>query len=175
MSIIVIAAILTALALSASAQGHLVARPKGDSLKAREASQMTNLYHAKYVCRHGARQHKSWSCKAQSWLARELAETRQAIRAQRDAAATGSAWAWYQRSDTQCVANHEGGWSSVNRWGYYGRFQMDVAFQRAYGRSFYERWGTANNWPPWAQVQAAYNGYKARGWGPWPTYYRYCT
>jgi hypothetical protein len=86
------------------------------------------------------------------------------------------AWAWYNRSDTQCVVNHEGGFSSVNSAGYYGRFQMDVSFQKEthFGRWAYSRWGTANNWPSWAQVVHAYDVWTRSGWSRWPTYYNYC-
>jgi len=86
-------------------------------------------------------------------------------------------WAWYYRWDTQCVVNHEGGWTSVNPSGYYGRFQMDVSFQKetAFGRRSYNRWGTANHWPPWAQVYHAYEVWRYAGWSRWPTYRRYCS
>lgn len=91
-------------------------------------------------------------------------------------AGKSAAWSWYQRSDTQCVVNHEGGWTSVNKWGYYGRFQMDVSFQREtpYGRWAYARWGTADHWPPDVQVQHAYSIWRYAGWSRWPTYNRYC-
>ena len=32
---------------------------------------------------------------------------------------------------------------------------MDVSFERRYGGEFVRRWGTADNWPVWAQLQAA--------------------
>ena len=60
---------------TSTAQAHLVAKPKGDTLKARLASQKVNLGHAKYVCRHGANAHKKWACKAKVWLKREHDET----------------------------------------------------------------------------------------------------
>ena len=80
------------------------------------------------------------------------------------------------RSDTQCVVNHEGGWTSVNPAGYYGRFQMDVSFQTEtpFGRRAYRRWGTPNRWPPKGQVFHAWTIWTDAGWSRWPTYERYC-
>lgn len=72
--------VAVALIWAAPAHGHLVAKPKNDSLQAREKSQRLNLSHARYVCKLGARAHKRWSCKAVVWLARELEETREALR-----------------------------------------------------------------------------------------------
>lgn len=85
----------------------------------------------------------------------------------------GQAWAWYSRPDTQCVVAHEGGWRSLNPWGYAGRFQMDRDFELAYGREW-AHLGRASSWPHTAQVVAAYRGFLARGFQPWPTYARYC-
>jgi hypothetical protein len=46
---------------------------------------------------------------------------------------------------------------------------MDVAFQARYGGEFLDRWGTADNWPVWAQIQAATAAYRSgRGFSPWP-------
>ena len=81
LSIVVVAALLLTLVLAGRADAHLVTRTKeGDSLRAQEKSQMINLAHARYVCRRGARAHKRWACHAKRWLARELAQTRAAMR-----------------------------------------------------------------------------------------------
>jgi len=97
--------------------------------------------------------------------------------------ATGSASA---KSDSVtrgllCIHHYEGSWKDGGA-PYYGGLQMDVGFQRTYGFmrihgsriGFYELWGTADHWPIWAQIQAGKNGYKARGWHPWPNTARYC-
>jgi hypothetical protein len=74
-----------------------------------------------------------------------------------------------------CIHRLEGPWNANSGNGYYGGLQMDLAFQRLYGRPFLERWGTADNWPSWAQIEAAARAYRAgRGFGPWPSTARAC-
>ena len=73
-----------------------------------------------------------------------------------------------------CIHKYEGAWNANTGNGYYGGLQMDISFQRAYGSAFLRRWGYAHNWPVWAQLQAGRNGYKARGWYPWPNTARMC-
>lgn len=68
----------------------------------------------------------------------------------------------------------EGAWNANTGNGYYGGLQMDYSFMQAYGPSFLRRWGTADHWPVWAQLQAGRNGYRARGWYPWPNTARAC-
>jgi hypothetical protein len=74
------AVIVTALTVGQAAQAHLVTKPKRNTLKVIEKSQRTNLNHSRYVCKHGKRFHKRWSCKAVKWLSRELQQTRRAMR-----------------------------------------------------------------------------------------------
>jgi hypothetical protein len=74
----------------------------------------------------------------------------------------------------RCIHEHEGAWNSNTGNGYYGGLQMDLGFQRSHGSEFLKRYGTADKWPVWAQLQAAERAYKTRGFGPWPTYWRYC-
>lgn len=74
----------------------------------------------------------------------------------------------------RCIHEHEGAWNANTGNGYYGGLQMDISFQLAHGRRFYERWGTANNWPVWAQLAAAEDAYRTRGFSPWPNTARYC-
>jgi hypothetical protein len=74
----------------------------------------------------------------------------------------------------RCIHEHEGAWDANTGNGYYGGLQMDRSFQRTYGPEHYARWGTADKWPVWAQLEAAERAYKTRGFGPWPTYARYC-
>lgn len=74
-----------------------------------------------------------------------------------------------------CIHRYEGAWGSNTGNGYYGGLQMDVAFQTVYGSDFLARWGTADNWPAWAQVEAAVRAYRSgRGFGPWPNTARAC-
>jgi hypothetical protein len=72
-----------------------------------------------------------------------------------------------------CVHGYEAKWNDPGA-PYYGGMQMDIEFQRTYGLQYYYRWGTADNWPVWAQLHAAYKGYQDRGWWPWPNTARYC-
>lgn len=74
-----------------------------------------------------------------------------------------------------CIHHYEGAWSSNTGNGYYGGLQMDLPFQGLYGGDFLARWGTADNWPVWAQLQAAVRAYQSgRGFGPWPNTARAC-
>jgi hypothetical protein len=75
----------------------------------------------------------------------------------------------------QCIHRYEGGWTSNTGNGYYGGLQMDIPFQSRYGSDYLQRWGTADNWPAWAQIQAAASAYKSgRGFYPWPNTARAC-
>jgi hypothetical protein len=52
---------------------------------------------------------------------------------------------------------------------------MDHGFMRRYGRDFLVRWGTADNWPAWAQIEAAARAHRSgRGFTPWPNTARAC-
>jgi hypothetical protein len=74
-----------------------------------------------------------------------------------------------------CIHRFEGAWDANTGNGYYGGLQMDVTFQRRYGSAYLSRWGTADNWPAWAQLQAAVRAYRAgRGFAPWPNTARFC-
>jgi hypothetical protein len=74
-----------------------------------------------------------------------------------------------------CIHHYEGAWNANTGNGYYGGLQMDMGFQRTYGGAFVRRWGTADNWPAWAQLQAATRAYRSgRGFGPWPNTARAC-
>jgi len=74
-----------------------------------------------------------------------------------------------------CIHHYEGPWGSNSGNGYYGGLQMDRAFQGLYGAEFLHRWGTADNWPAWAQIEAAVRAYESgRGFGPWPNTARAC-
>jgi hypothetical protein len=74
-----------------------------------------------------------------------------------------------------CIHRYEGAWDANSGNGYYGGLQMDIGFQRFYGRPFLHRWGTADNWPVWAQIEAAAHAYRSgRGFGPWPRTARAC-
>jgi hypothetical protein len=74
-----------------------------------------------------------------------------------------------------CIHHYEGAWNANTGNGYYGGLQMDRRFQTLYGSDFVARWGTADNWPAWAQLQAAVRAYQAgRGFFPWPNTARVC-
>jgi hypothetical protein len=74
-----------------------------------------------------------------------------------------------------CIHRYEGAWSSNTGNGYYGGLQMDLPFQSRYGADYLSRWGTADNWPAWAQLQAAVRAYQSgRGFAPWPNTGRAC-
>jgi hypothetical protein len=74
-----------------------------------------------------------------------------------------------------CIHRYEGSWTSNTGNGYYGGLQMDRGFMRRYGRDFLARWGTADNWPAWAQIEAAARAHRSgRGFTPWPNTARAC-
>jgi hypothetical protein len=74
-----------------------------------------------------------------------------------------------------CIHHYEGAWDSNTGNGYYGGLQMDRRFQTLYGPDFVAKWGTADNWPAWAQLQAAVRAYRSgRGFYPWPNTARVC-
>lgn len=74
-----------------------------------------------------------------------------------------------------CIHHYEGAWNANTGNGYYGGLQMDMGFQSYYGADFMKQWGTADNWPVWAQLQAAIRAYKSgRGFYPWPNTARMC-
>jgi hypothetical protein len=74
-----------------------------------------------------------------------------------------------------CIHRYEGAWTSNTGNGYYGGLQMDYGFMRSYGAEFVERWGTADNWPVWAQLEAAARAHRSgRGFSPWPNTARFC-
>lgn len=82
---------------------------------------------------------------------------------------------WAESSAGRCVSSREGGLRSVSPGGTYaGKWQMDSSFEGSYGAWYVYRWGRAYNWPEWAQDVAAYRGYNARGWWPWPNTARSC-
>ena len=74
-----------------------------------------------------------------------------------------------------CIHRFEGSWSANTGNGYYGGLQFDRSFQSVYGPEFLDRFGTADNWPVWAQLQAAVRAYQSgRGFTPWPNTARVC-
>ncbi|HEY0416576.1 MAG TPA: hypothetical protein VGC78_09335 [Gaiellaceae bacterium] len=74
-----------------------------------------------------------------------------------------------------CIHRYEGSWAANTGNGYYGGLQMDLGFQRLYGADYVARWGTADNWPAWAQLDAAARAYRSgRGFWPWPRTARAC-
>jgi Transglycosylase-like domain len=102
----------------------------------------------------------------QAWIARYRYQRWQEGRLQRERRALYEKW--------RCIHEHEGAWDANTGNGYYGGLQMDVTFQRSHGLRFYERWGTADQWPVWAQLEAAEDAYRTRGFTPWPNTARMC-
>ena len=80
---------------------------------------------------------------------------------------------WYYSSGAKCVHEGEGAWNDPDS-PYYGGFQADISFQRSYNPGAYATYGTADHWPIIEQIEMAYNGWKARGWYPWPVTARNC-
>jgi hypothetical protein len=81
----------------------------------------------------------------------------------------------YVTDGLYCIHRYEGSWDANTGNGYYGGLQMDLPFQRAYGWKYLQRWGTADNWPSWAQIDAARRAYySGRRWTPWPNTARMC-
>lgn len=89
-------------------------------------------------------------------------------------AANGKTQSDYVTRGLLCIHRYEASWNANTGNGYYGGLQMDINFQQDHGRAFLRRWGYAHNWPVWAQLQAGRNGYRARGWNPWPNTARIC-
>lgn len=74
-----------------------------------------------------------------------------------------------------CIHRFEGAWNSNTGNGYYGGLQMDLPFMSLYGPEYVARWGTADNWPVWAQVDAAVRAHESGvGFTPWPNTARLC-
>ena len=74
-----------------------------------------------------------------------------------------------------CIHRYEGAWTANTGNGYYGGLQMDRGFMQHYGSEFIGRWGTADNWPAWAQLEAAARAHDSgRGFSPWPNTARSC-
>jgi hypothetical protein len=74
-----------------------------------------------------------------------------------------------------CIHHYEGSWTANTGNGYYGGLQMDRGFMQRYGADFIGRWGTADNWPAWAQLEAAARAHDSgRGFTPWPNTARFC-
>jgi hypothetical protein len=74
-------------------------------------------------------------------------------------------------SGLRCIHRYEGAMTSVNPAGpYYGGWQIDAGFEHAYGRRMLRKYHGhhANAWRPRDQLVVALNGYRHRGWSPWP-------
>lgn len=80
---------------------------------------------------------------------------------------------WYYSSGAKCIHEHEGAWDDPGA-PYWGGFQADLSFQTTYNPEAYRTWGTADRWPVIEQIEMAYNGWRARGWYPWPNTARAC-
>lgn len=110
--------------------------------------------------------------KARVWvrvIRREIAETKAALRPRRQLASSWLVGAF------MCIHSHEGAWDANTGNGYHGGLQMDASFEAAYGAEYVSRWGGAENWPVWAQVNAAIRAYQSgRGFSPWPQTARMC-
>lgn len=142
-------------------------------------------HHWMVAARHSACRSVPWSktctrarrqVRAHHWLLGLAKERYSKLYEPTCGAPTFAACSWYARGDTQCEVSHEGAFTSVSPDGTYaGRFQMDAQFERgsSLGRAMQARYGRANNWPAGAQIEHAYEVWTARGWSPWPPYYKY--
>lgn len=75
----VILATLVALLWVAPAHAYLKFKPSCVSTECRLVAQSRNLLLAKYVCEHGGGHHKIWSCRAVSWLSKQIERSRTAL------------------------------------------------------------------------------------------------
>lgn len=103
--VVIILVAVAAMSTAAPASAHLVAHPKCGEMHCREASQKLNIAHAKYVCHHGRRAHKRWSCQAVQWLTRELKKTEAALHP----VVTTSSWIAKQISVANMIGAASGG------------------------------------------------------------------
>jgi hypothetical protein len=112
MFVVIFAFFVWAIGRAADAEAHLIRypdHPNRSVLENRERSQERNLGHARYVCRQGGGEHKRWACKAQTWIASELAETRESLSEREDSlrhAGDGS-------SADSANSRSESGWAAV--------------------------------------------------------------
>lgn len=164
--IVVIMVAVAALLVAAQASAHgLIAHhgPHASAVRI-EQSQKANLKHARFLCHYGRNKTRRWGCAAVKWLTRELHETEALLRPR---PTDEGAWS--------CIHRYEGAWTSNTGNGYFGGLQMDWSFMRLYGSQYVRRWGTADNWPVWAQLDAARRARDSgRGYGPWPNTARAC-
>jgi hypothetical protein len=124
-----------------------------------------------------------WQGRTAHWWAKRAVQARkdanarkQTILRLRRAQAKDAAHFFSWLRGAECIHSKErgaDGWRTMTGNGYYGGMQADLSFQRAYGRP-YLKWGTADNWPMWAQLHMAYNGWLVRSWEPWPNTAREC-
>jgi hypothetical protein len=161
--------VVTALSMAETANAKLMVHKEcKHDVSCIHQRQLQNLKHARYVCHYGRHQTKRWNCAAVKWLKREYRQTEAVLHPPRVLASSDSG-AW------ECIHRYEGAWNSNTGNGYYGGLQMDYGFMRTYGSEFMARWGTADNWPVWAQIQAAIRARDSgRGYGPWPNTARMC-
>lgn len=107
-----------------TAQAHLVRvpdHPQKSVIENRLNSQTINLKHARYVCHHGANQHKRWACKAIVWISAERRETK-ALLTPKGGTPHGNValgkhlalklygWDGYEWEALYALWNHESGW-----------------------------------------------------------------
>jgi hypothetical protein len=106
------------------------------------------------------------------------AHVRDARRAETARAECWRSHLWAESSAGRCVAVGESGGNlrarSQPAGTYAGKWQMNRAFEVAYAPGFAQQLGRADRWPEWLQDLAAWRGWQARGWWPWPTTARRC-
>lgn len=86
---------------------------------------------------------------------------------------SASVAAWANSWAARCVSSKEGGIASNTGNGYYGKWQADPSFASAYNPDEARTFGPyayahGGAWPEEEQDVMAYNGWRARGWSPWP-------
>lgn len=135
--------VIAALAITSPAQAHLVAHPKCHTLHCIEVSQVENLKHAKYVCKHGAHAHKRWSCRAVVWLTREYKKTEKALHPTPIYTASGYA-PLCGSSCVSCESGHDpNNWDNLTGNTYWGWYQFDYGTWKAHG-GVPSHWGNSH-------------------------------
>ena len=145
------------------------ALPRRVAYARRLTLELRRIYPGSVTRRYETARGKTPAGTLQLWQRRLAAATLQALRHGHRSLPSGLSSAFL------CIHHHEGAWDANTGNGYYGGLQMDRRFQLLYGSDFVAKWGTADNWPAWAQLQAAVRAYRSgRGFYPWPNTARAC-
>lgn len=106
-----------------------------------------------------------WYAAAARWTAKELAETKKKIRAQRPASPSWLVAAF------ECIHSHEGAWNANTGNSYYGGLQFGWSEWQRFGGRYAARADLAT---PAQQIAAGIAYYEVSGFSPWPNTARAC-